>query len=329
MISKPTFLLGCALVAGCGPDSLPSSLERSIKHDAERFLDTQTFVDLEPVFAWTFADERDVRAWTSRGTDELFGVSGGELVIQSSTSDPRVSRPVDFDADTVDMIRVSMTRSGEHPSDRPQVFWARAGEEFSPERAAHATADGATGEYRFDVSRGATWSGSIGRIRFDLTSVPGRRVRVRQIEGLRKRIDRDALNDALEDSWKVDLGNDVRNGMLIPPDRPVTQPLTIGKQSEFRFTVGLWREVRAPLSDELDVAVRASFEPSEGEPRVLFDWQPRAGILEGTDMWHEVVVDLSVLAGQHGKLRLETHASGPLDLLRVLPVVADTEIVTG
>lgn len=283
----------------------------------------------DPVFTWRFSEEGDLGTWTAWNIDQQFEVIDQELVLQSSGSDPYLFRDVAFDAATVDVIRVSVASASEESTERAQLFWSRAGEEFSVDRVVSTVAPSGTSTYSFDLSRDARWQGEIGRIRLDPTNLPGRRIRIQQIEGLRKRLNNDALNKGLEHAWKMDLANDVRTVMLAPPDRPVAHVVSVGNQNELRFAIGLWTEVVGPLAEDVDVTVRASFTPTPtGDgPRVLFEWKPGREVHDRLNQWREVAVDISSLAGQHGELRLETHAGRRPDLLRALPVVTPPRLV--
>ena len=309
--------------AGCGPNS-PSHAARAVSPSANAFLDSEHFVNLQPTLAWTFAQEESPFTWNACGTGQQFEVSDGELEMRPSTADPQLCRHVRLDASAVDEMRVFMWRDETPTVDPPQLFWARTGEEFSPERMMAATGIGRQGEHIFELSQASTWSGPIERVRLDPTTLAGRRIRVWRVEGFRKQLNQDALYETLGDAWKVDLDRDVRNAMLVPPGHAITHAVTVGPQSQLRFAVGVWREVTRPGGSRFRVT--ATFRSTDGGSRRLGEWASDPDV-RPHDNWRDVAMDLSPLAGRSGVVSLEAHADDPVDLLRGIPLIANAEVV--
>lgn len=230
---------------------------------------------------------------------------------------PQLERDVDFDAETVSLVQVSL---GGLPGVPIYLSWDREGEPPPGKRLLRSTVTKAwAGEVQFDVASLPLWKGRIRTLRIHLPNVGIPRVRIEKIRAVSRPIRRERLAQALEESWKIDLGNEVRTALLAPPDLPRDWKLTLSGESRLRFSYGM------PESVPRAVVFRISLLRPAEKSRVLFEDRLENGVDEVA--WRERQIDLTELAGKQITLRFETFSEGHLDLSRGVPAWGNPEIL--
>ena len=259
----------------------------------------------ETVFSWRFEKPRDLRPWKSVFFDRKEIVDGA-LVLETATDDPQLTRSADFDADSVDTVRVVM--EGFESSD-VKFYWADEGQPLTEERqitlvSATEVAEGGRMVFDFPVGASPAWSGRIRLIRLDPTSVPGTRLRLVRVEGLRHRIDGESLEAAAAEPWMVELDHELRAAVLVPRGVVYERQLVVPAGAVLRCAYGLIAQASTPARPAgLGLRVAAAVD---GGGEAIFSAPAGAGGF--SPGWRGAEVDLAAYAGQRVRLRFDLEA---------------------
>jgi arylsulfatase A-like enzyme len=324
--ARPLFL---AIVAGatiaCSPGTQRPQTklsQRLLPEGDYRAAKAAVFYREVEVARWEFATAEDVAAWTPENIDTTFEIARNGLFIQSTSPDPMLSRDVNLDAGQIDAIRVTM--SGLTSDAYVQVYWAAQGAPFEQARSMGCATKDASGDlvpsYTFRLHEHSEWSGPIGRIRLDPTSVADRRLLLHSVVALDLDPSSDLLASLNNSLWRFDIRGDVRSAVLAPPGIPFVRELAVPEQAVLRFARGLDPGIDTP------VTFRVAVDSPDGPRRVLDETviEPCAGSADCR--WHEATLPLGELADHEARLVFETETSTPLDLFRGFPAWANIEI---
>lgn len=264
---------------------------------------------VEVAFSWRFELPRHLRYWTPINV-ERFEREGNVAVVESPSEDPQLIRRASIDAESVDTIRVAM--AGLESGD-VKLYWARAGAPLSEERqitllAATGDAEGGMKLFDFAVGSHPEWTGEIRLLRLDPTSVPGSRLRLLRIEGLRHRIDEELLATEAEELHKVELDSEIREALLMPAGKRHEQTLEVPDEAVLHFGYGLIESAAKPARSAAPrLSVRVSAEGDRESTVFSTELAPaRPG---SSSSWRDVEVDLAAYAGKKIRLRFETEAA--------------------
>jgi len=319
-------------LGGCGPEppgagAPVSRRTRLITEPPTDTLSSERWTDDEPVFRWTFRSDADLAPWQPLDVDGRFEIDGDGFVLEAAGSDPKLIRAVEIDAARVHALRVDM--GPVQPSggnNLAELFWAGPGVPF-------AAANGVTAEhpndgehtYVFPVGRNPGWTGAIGRLRFDPTGAPDHAMRVREIVGMRRRVDSAALAALANRPLRVTLANEVRSAFVVPPGDALVWAVRVPPRGRLAFGHAMWRELAAPTTATTASTLAVTVTPDGGEPvRVFSEGLAATG---ERARWQEHDVDLSAYAGQQVRIAIQEHAPGDVDPLRGLLLVATPEII--
>ncbi len=294
-------VMAALIASGCRPrPQAPAPRHQDSVFSLEAVSRTET------VFSWRFKTPRHLRPWTPVNVARFERVRD-TLVLETSSEDPQLVRPANFVAESVDTVQVLM--AGLESGD-VKLYWARAREPLSEERQITllaATGEGEGGMKVFDFAVGShpEWKGEIRLLRLDPTSVPGSRLRLSRIDGLRHRIDEERVSAAAEEPWMVELDHEIRNARLVARGHGYEQVLEVPEEALLHFGYGLIESAsKPPEGFEPRLWVRA-FAEGAGESTiystVLSSAKPGS-----SGSWHDVKVDLGPHAGRQIRLRFET-----------------------
>ncbi len=330
----------CALVGGCG--SSDDERREGPVGIEQRWVETErlgtgaplighrlpVYTDRE-AFAWFMREESDLASWHMVNLDgaRRFGDYGVRLLTESS--DPMLARDVSFDADEVHEIRVQM--GGLKTRSRVQLFWAHGETEpFSEAKSLEVDQPTLEGQlipvYTFPVSDHPLWNGTIARLRLDPTIFSLDEVELVSVRGVRRELEPEALQAAMDKPFKVDLGADVRNALAALPGFSPSLEADIPSGAELRFAFGLQLGVRTPV--DFKVVLSGPEGDSQGsDVQVLFEQRLDPSNDEHMQRWHDQRIPLPARDG--ARLSLEAgHADGsPLNPLNGSPVWALPEIL--
>ena len=274
---------------GCGGEEADLGPWRLVEQDPTQELELANLMEDEEVFLWSFKTEDDLAQWQTNAGPE--GWEATPLGAQWSVSRPflTVRREETFAADSIDSLEI--VTQGLAP--RPFVLnWAGPGERFSEERQVEgALVDSAQGVLRARLRGHPLWRGEIARVRLGLRVPRGGLPLIEAVRGLRESLREGALEEVLLGSYKVNLGNDLRNARPSVPGVPLELEVEVPAGARLSFASGL---LGRPGAVALQVRGFLSGEESE----VLFEQT-----LESPAAWHDVTVDLEPYAGS--RLRLE------------------------
>lgn len=315
----PAFLLAAlaALLAACGGGggSKTAVHTRLIAEEPDEVFKIAGIESSREIFRWTFERPEDLEPWTVSRADQSLAMDSGALVIRSSEPYPRMIRTTRLEAAEVDTleIRVAGLKRGEM-----RFFWGGPKEKLQRARMIRRQArehdPGESNVYTLDLIAEPAWSGRITKMRLDPTSLAGQEVRIESIRGLKRHFDSELLARALSRPWKIDLGHDVRNGLLAPPAVEIEREVDVPKAARLRLAWASDRSQRQPV--DFEVSVREG-----GESAVLFT---TTSAEDGG--WHDAEVDLSAWAGRRVRLGFATRSAADFDPTRGFPYWGDPVI---
>lgn len=306
-------IVSLLLLLACGTDTLDLPLKtvshRFIATEGTQVFDETALFDSQAVLEWRPDGESNESGWSVEHDSGLIDVT-------------TVTASLSFDASSYDAFEVESSTLGRGKL----VFtWRRAEDEapteYSVEVGVGLSASGSTRVYRLPLAGHPEWRGSISQIQFRLVPHRGLKVRLNSIRGVQDEFRQDRLAAVLSTPWKVDIGNDLRNALLVVPGVPVEHQLDSTDQAELHFAYGIKGRPSFPIRFQVVAQAR------DGEVTTLFeDTLPGE---EAENIWRDAVVDLSTLSAGV-TLRLETEIPGAEDLfgVRVFPFWANPEIHT-
>ena len=312
-------VLGAGL--GCGPSPPePWQIERVVGEDPSDFFDRTEPLERTPIEAWAFHSAADLESWRPLGFDKRLELSQGELLLHSGKRHPRLVRKVDWQAPSVDALVLEIPGFARGVG---RLYWAGEGEKLSEERSV----PGRLIERDFplllvfDPVFHPRWRGRIRRIAIELYSPESVEFRLRAVRAARYLPAADRVDAAASRRWKIELDDEVRNGLLALPGSPLSHRLKIPPGAVLRVGFGVDPGVRQPI------AFGGVLEAEGAEPAALFETvldpePPAAG------RWHDREIDLSAFAGSEATLRLEAKTpGGDHDLVRGFAFWSSPEVL--
>jgi arylsulfatase A-like enzyme len=282
------------------------------------------FFDTVEVERWEFNDDADLTGWTNERIDTTFEVNEDGLLIESTSTDPTIFRPVDLPADRVKAIRVS--QSGLTSDAYMQLYWATTDRpSFSESRTVGCSSSDPTGalvpSYTFRVRDHHEWSGDITMIRLDPTSVANRIQQIHSITALDFIPTTERIAGVAAVPWRVDIHGDVRTALLTPPGHAFTREFSVPRRAALRFAQATETGIPVP------VTFRIVIEEGDADDRILHETTVEPCRAREGCGWHEAVVDLSDFGDRTIRLRFETESEQPLDPFHGFPAWAGLEVV--
>ena len=281
------------------------------------------FFDSVDIQHWEFERDQDLSEWTSERIDTTFELNEDGLLIESTSTDPSILRRVDLQADRVKAVRI--TQSGLTSDAYMQLYWAPPGAPFSESRTVGCSTKDVTGalipSYTFRVENHHEWTGDIGMIRLDPTSVANRRQQIHSISVVDFVPSESRLAEVAAKPWRVDIHGDVRTAVLTPPGHPYRSEFTVPPNATLRLAQMTETGVSVP------VTFRIVVEDEGANERILHEQTIAPCTAREGCSWNEVEIDLGDLEDRLIGLRFETESASPLDLFQGFPAWAGLEVV--
>jgi arylsulfatase A-like enzyme len=305
--------VGCER-APVGPPAAWELAQRLTEGGPEQLLQVDVLARRSQVFTFRLDEEPEVRRWNLVELEPQNPREDSSRPFTLTGNDPRMARHFGFDADTVDeiVVEIETTRPG-----AVVLFWAKAGEVFTPQQKVAVHLEGATEAVvpvTFDVGQAATWNGTIDRLRLDPPGAPGQQVYVRSVTGLKRRTESEDVATWANRPVTVDLAGEALTAVGVPMGIPLTRRVAVPAKGRLVFSYGLLGTAPVPVTITLG---------SDRSPVPLFTAE-----LPGDDAtWHPVEVDLSPWGGEDLELRFETQAPLGGKPPAVLPLIANPRIL--
>ena len=296
--------------------------QRFIAEEPAETFDPSRLYESESVFTWRFDSAHDLAAWAVRPETAVELVAGG-LNLYCGESVPSLVRDVDFQASRIDAVEIDVAGLRQGPL---RWFWKRGDEKFRGERSLRVRGSEAAGDavvtHTLTLGGHRAWSGRIRRLRLDPTMAQGEAVRLEAVRGIRYVAAPGVAAAAARQSWKVDLGHELRSALLAPPGTPIERVVEVPERARLRFAYGVRGRLEAPMS----FRVTGLGAGDEGAPRTLFEARldPSA---DDPSVWRDASVSLDALGGGDARLALETSSQGSWDPASGMPAFAHPEVL--
>jgi arylsulfatase A-like enzyme len=281
--------LGCAAPPTPGPSGV---VDRMIVTHPERRLSWEAVSHPVTVERLPVVSDSEDGPWRLERI-RILRKAGPDGVCEAIATDngPKLILDHAFDARDVSAIEVS----GESLGPIVEVFWARQGERFSPDRSMWARPIG--DKVTVDVFLHPLWDGGITRVRIDPVSSRDAVFRLGEIRMIRRDVNPSLLVEASTRNWVFTLGADTRPAIVTPDGRP--RSWTTEAEPGDRIAVAFGR--LAPGDDLLRLTVSATLPG--GDVVTLLEEKTNAG----ADRWIERRLDLPVT--KRSEVRIEFSAS--------------------
>jgi arylsulfatase A-like enzyme len=320
---------GTALATGCTPDTRPDVVPialRFIPEDAtEPFSELDLYREEHP-FTWTFGTPKDLSWFRLALIDKEFPPTAKRAVLTSTRRMPRLFRKVRLDAGSVHAIRV-VTEGLRHEF---RVYWVRPGERFARDRSVaerQPSIRDVIKTYELRVATHPQWTGRITQFRLDPTALPGQKFQLHSVTGVKYFLRPEQLQAAVGRAWKLDLKQEIRSALVMPPGQSIEREIVVPKHAEFKFAYG-FRKGILPTYQGTPIRFRVSIARDASVPAPLFEGTIDPKIAgSAAPGWQEGVIDLSPYAGERVRLVLETAADPSWEVFHGLPVWASLEVV--
>ncbi len=305
------------LVLACGrqPGTAPA-IVRLISEPAQEILRPGVLGTAVPVLDGTFGEgfwkPVDAKGWR---------VEEGSLVLDPSGSEIELVRSVDLAATDLHVLEISLLSAY---LVRPSLAWQKQGAPWDESDQMRLTfndgrVEGTRRTFTFSLGDHPRWSGRITGLRVQVESLaPAEKLVVTRISGMRLASPEETLADRVRTPWRVELDDEVRNGLLVLPGLPVEHQVLVPENGLLRFAVGVTGKPSSTFVFCILVAAGAE------APSPMFETELTAA----SGRWRQASVDLGDLAGRRVRLIAETRVEGDYDLDLGIPVWANPEIVT-
>ena len=315
-------LITLALVVslGCGGRRLGLLLPdfRFIEQDPEALFAREDLTESKSVFEWVFHDEASLDSWQLNVDRSELSVSSRGLRIPLGGRHVTLTRSVTLEADEIDAVLVRVKGLAHNAV---ELKWTGPDQGTAASRTIRAElgTDAENGFRAFHlVTRGhPQWTGTISSVTLAFTVPKDKTVVVGSVRGIAESVVQEAVEAALSHSWKVALGDEVRNAILAMPGSPLGRRLTVPEDAWLRFGFGGQPYGTAKLTFRV-TAVR-----SDGSRVELFGAPaPEPG------RWRDEAVALTPLGGETVDLELLVECAGDFDARHGLPAWSNVEVVS-
>lgn len=266
-------------------DSPPRSLDSQLPSD---LFDVSVAVD------WTFGGKARSAGWSLSGDRNRLISKRDRLLMVCGSPPCPLSVKTDFPAGSVDAIEIRLAGARS-----TRIAWTTEGGPVDHDRVLveRFLVAGSLATVRFEVGREAGWSGMITRLEVEPIKVPGQRVNVFSVRGLKYRLSEASAHGLVSEPWAVTLAEEIRPAFLALPDRPIEWSTVIPDRASLRFGTA----VPATWDEEAQFEIVAH---SDGVETPLFSQTRAPG--QG---WREHEVDLAQLRGREVTFEFKTSAS--------------------
>jgi arylsulfatase A-like enzyme len=313
-------LLTAFFIGGCSGSPYESLDYRFIPSEPEAYLEDHAWRSYEEVLTWSFEDPSELGSWSVNAGAGKMDLGERGLAISLAHGKVKLARAVAINTASAPALEIELDHEEKvHVA----VYWAREGEDFSPERSISKKLEprGDVEREILDLSSHALWSGDVKKIRIDFRSPSKTVAYLKRISALRAAVSTDGLTAVLDKAWKVILNDETRNAVVGLPGIPVERTVDIPPDATLRFAFGVQSGVTVPLRFLVNVT-----GPS-GVAQAAFASTIDPANEDQVDAWHEEAVDLRRFAGPARVVSLVTEADAAVDPAAGLAFWANPQIV--
>ena len=180
------------------------------------------------------------------------------------------------------------------------LYWASGDAPFKPRRSMRVRSTGGSGKrvVRLELQKHPRWRGRVDRLRLEIKTPGG--LLLQELRAASTRLVSERLPGYLGKPWKVDLGDDVRSGLLAVPGLEITRRVMVPEGGVFRVDYGHL----AGSADAVDFEIGID----DGSGKVTLYSDELKPVDTPTSFWREARVDLAQWAGHEVDLILATAA---------------------
>ncbi|MFB0518638.1 MAG: sulfatase [Acidobacteriota bacterium] len=269
---------------------------------------------ISAIKAFEFNTDGNDEGWKPVYDIGSFVVKDGKLHITAIDDDPYMITDVDFDADQVTAISITLKVS---KGDYGKIFWTTENDpEFSEDLSEEfvLVPDNKFHTHYIFTEDLAKWKGRITQFRLDPTDSEGE-IEIDEIKLLNLPIAERYQVEPAEKRWRVlykaAINNESRNIILAIPPSEIEQTVDVPREAIFDFGYGILRNVWGSPGDGVQFSVRLT-DP-EGEAHTLFSHYIDPKKLTQHRRWFDARVDLSPWGEKEVKLALQTEGSFPIE----------------
>jgi arylsulfatase A-like enzyme len=300
-------------------------LQRWIPDDPGALTDLDGFYDHPRRFSWQVGETSDTGSWYVQSEGRQIDLREDGLVVLGDEKVQILSRAVDLAADQVFYLEVEADGLSR---DHLRLAWRRSDEEVGVAPRARrwvqpgggASVGVGTQSYRFHLTHHGAWRGRIEELWLSVQAAPGETVLLRRVAALGRQMRVQALQELAARPLKVELDDEVRDALVVPPGTLIERILTVPAEAELRWAFGLEPEARHGVEFVLAVA--------EGNEVLSILWSRRLDPHKGeAGRWFSGRQDLSRFGGKRVRFVLETRTNMALEDLSGLPIWAHPMVV--
>ncbi|TKJ31070.1 hypothetical protein CEE39_07615 [bacterium (candidate division B38) B3_B38] len=300
-------------ITACKKRSYPS-VHRFIDHYSINQKLLKYEEQISAIKSFEFDTDNDAEGWEPVNDIGNFIVKGGKLHITAVNDDPYMTADVDFDADQVTAISITLKVS---QGDYGKIFWApESDSEFSEELSEEfvLVPDNEFHTHYIFTEDLSKWKGRIKQFRFDPTQSEAE-IEIDEIKLLNLPIAERYRVEPAEKRWRViykaAINNESRNIILAIPPSTIEQTVYVPRRAIFDFGYGILRNAWGSPGDGVQFSVKLT-DP-EGETHTLFSRYIDPKHRPQLRRWFDARVDLSPWEGKRVKLALKTEGSHPIE----------------
>ncbi|MDH5714686.1 MAG: sulfatase-like hydrolase/transferase, partial [Candidatus Aminicenantes bacterium] len=304
------FIMG---ITSCKKSSYPS-VHRFIDHYSITKKLLKYEEQISAIKSFEFNTDGNAEGWQPINGIGSFVVKDGKLHITAINDDPYMITDVDFDADQVTAISVTLKVS---KGDYGKIYWTTESDpEFSEELSEEfvLVPDNEFHTHYIFTEDFTKWKGRIKQFRLDPTDSEAQ-IEIDEIKLLNLPIAERYRVEPAEKRWRVlykaAINNESRNIILAIPPSTIEQTVYVPPGAIFDFGFGILRNVWGSPGDGVQFSVKLT-DP-DGKTHTLFSHYIDPKHHPQHRRWFDARVDLSPWEGKRVKLALQTEGSFPIE----------------
>jgi len=266
------------------------------------------------VKSFEFSTDHDSEGWKPVNGIGRFVVRGGKLHIKTIHNDPYMVANVNFTAEQVTAISITMKVPG---GGACQVYWSNKGQGAFSGKLSHRSVlipDNNFHTYYIFTEDLANWNGIIRRIRLDPIEKEAE-IEIDAIKLLNIPIAERYQIEPEERRWRIlykgAINNESRNIILALPPSKIEQEVYIPRRAVFDFGYSILRNVWGSPGDGVHFSVKLT-DP-KGKTNTIFSHYIDPKHYTQHRRWFDARIDLSPWGGKKVKLTLQTDGTYPIE----------------
>lgn len=172
---------------------------------------------------------------------------------------------------------------------------------------------------RFELSADPDWHGPVRRLRLVIRQSRPLPVLLHKLAGIRTIRSATSIAAQAATPWWIRVGDELRDGWLVPPDRPWTRTLTVPPGASLRFA--------SAVSDRSLSAADLKVVIDDGVAETVILESSLVDDDRGEVAWRDHTADLTPWSGQGVTVRIESRVDEGWDPGHGIPVVANPRVL--